>query len=110
MKQRWRTHDEAMAESFRKDPEFAADLLTDVIADGDEAELLILLRQLSKAFGGVTKIAARSGLNATSLYRTLSRRGNPELKSFTAILKAMGMQVAIRVAERPKGARPRRAA
>jgi len=29
------------------------------------------------------------------LYRTLSEKGNPELKTLSAILKAMGMRLAI---------------
>ena len=54
------------------------------------------LRRLSKAFGGVQKLAADAELNATTLYRTLSPQGNPELKSLTALLRAMGMQLAVR--------------
>jgi probable addiction module antidote protein len=51
---------------------------------------------MSKAFGGVGQIAERSDLNAKSLYRALSARGNPELKTLVAILKAMGMRLSIR--------------
>ena len=40
-------------------------------------------------------------LNATQLYRTLSEEGNPELKSLTAVLKAMGLRLAV---ERVKAA------
>ena len=34
-------------------------------------------------------------LNATTLYRTLSPQGNPELRSLTAILKVMGVRLAV---------------
>jgi DNA-binding phage protein len=34
-------------------------------------------------------------LNAKTLYRTLSAHGNPEMKSLMAILKAMGMRLAV---------------
>lgn len=40
-------------------------------------------------------IAEKAQLNATQLYRTLSAEGNPELRSLTAVLKAMGMRLAI---------------
>lgn len=44
-------HDEAMAEQFRADPVYAAELLTEMRRNGDSAELDILLRQMAKAFG-----------------------------------------------------------
>ena len=91
-----RSHEAATVESFRKDPQFAAEYLNAVLADGDQEELLIALRRLSKAFGGVPKLAEEAELNATTLYRTLSPKGNPELKSLTALLRAMGMQLAVR--------------
>ena len=45
-----RSHAEAMAELFQVDPSFAADLLAEVVRDGDANELAILKRQLSGAF------------------------------------------------------------
>lgn len=90
-----RAHDESMAELFREDPAFAAKYLDDVLNDGDQADLLIALRQLAQAFGGVPAIAAKAQLNATQLYRTLSAEGNPELRSLTAVLKAMGLRLAV---------------
>lgn len=44
-----RHHDEAMAETFRADPTYAAELLASVKADGDAAELAIVRRQMAKA-------------------------------------------------------------
>ena len=80
---------------FRNDPELAAEYLNSVLADGDEADLMLALRSLSQAFGGVQEVARQAEVNAHSLYRTLSERGNPELKTLSAILKAMGMRLAI---------------
>ncbi|NVD73222.1 hypothetical protein HUX88_22150 [Duganella sp. BJB1802] len=48
-----RPHDEAMAELFRDDPEFAAYALCDVLADGDELDLALLLPQLEETFSAV---------------------------------------------------------
>jgi len=45
-----RSHDEAMAELFRADSAYAAELLAEVVCDGDAEELAILERQLSAAF------------------------------------------------------------
>src|SRR5262245_13281377 len=91
-----RSHEEATVESFRKDPMFAAEYLNSILEDGDQEELMVALRRMSKAFGGVSKLAEEAELNATTLYRTLSPKGNPELKSLTALLRAMGMQLAVR--------------
>lgn len=90
-----RSHDEAMAELLKKDPAYALELLNSILADGDQAELLITLRQMTKAFGGVQAVAERANLNPTQLYRTLSEEGNPELRSLSAILKAMGLRLAV---------------
>jgi probable addiction module antidote protein len=91
----YRTHESATIESFRKDPRFAAEYLNAVLAEGDQEELLVALRYMAEAFGGVPSLAARAQLNATTLYRTLSPKGNPELKSLTALLNAMGMRLAV---------------
>lgn len=88
-------HDEAMVDVYRQDPAFAASVLNSTIADGDKDELLLLLRQMSKAFGGAQKIAEESKLNRTQIYRTLSAKGNPSFVNLRAILNAMGMRLAI---------------
>ena len=90
-----RTHDEATVESFRRDPKFAAAYLNAVLEDGDRAEFMTAIRYVTKAFGGVHAIAEKTQLNATSLYRTLSEAGNPELKSFMEIMKAVGMRILV---------------
>jgi probable addiction module antidote protein len=90
-----RTHDEAMAELFKKNPAYALELLNGILEDGEQGELLIALRQMTKAFGGVQDVAERANLNPTQLYRTLSEYGNPELRSLSAILKAMGLRLAV---------------
>ena len=88
-----RSHQEATIESFRRDPKFAAAYLNAILEDGDRAELMVVLRYLTEAFGGVSAVAGKTGLNTSALYRTLSPRGNPELKSFMNIMKAVGMRI-----------------
>lgn len=43
-----RSHDDAMAELFRDDPALAAATLNAILADGDQGELLVALRQMGK--------------------------------------------------------------
>ena len=87
--------DIVMAEMYRNDPELARDMLNSILENGNQGELLIVLRQMTKAFGGVQAVAEKANLNPTQLYRTLSPDGNPALSSFTAIIKAMGMKICL---------------
>lgn len=88
-------HDTAMAEVFRSDPAYAVELLNSILEDGEQAELLIALRQMAEAFGGVRSVAKSAELNPSQLYRTLSEKGNPEVRSLSAILRVMGLRLAI---------------
>lgn len=96
-----KSHDESMAELYQQDPAYAVEMLNSILEDGEQGELLVALRQMTKAFGGVQSIAEKANLNPTQLYRTLSEEGNPELASLAAILKAMGLRLAV---ERVKAA------
>ena len=88
------SHEEATIESFRQDPDYAAEYLNAVLEDGDQEELMLALRRVASAFG-MKEIAESSKLNPKTIYRTLSPAGNPELRSFQAILGAMGMRLAV---------------
>lgn len=88
-------HEEATVRHFRDDPEFALYFLDATLADGDQQEIMLALRRVALAFGGIPEVAAKAGLNPTTLYRTLSETGNPELRSLTALLGAMGMRLAV---------------
>jgi probable addiction module antidote protein len=88
------SHEDATIESFRKDPDYAAEYLNAVLEDGSQEELMLALRRMASAFG-MKEVAESSKLNPKTLYRTLSSAGNPELRSFQAILGAMGMRLAV---------------
>lgn len=88
------SHEEATIQSFKRDPEFAAEYLNAVLEDGTQEELMLALRRIAEAFG-VKDVAEAAHLNPKTIYRTLSPSGNPELKSFQAILGAMGMRLAV---------------
>ena len=106
----YRSHEDATVQSFATDPEYAAEYLNAVLEDGDEAELLVALNRLAKAFGGITSVAAQVELNGTSLYRTLSKNGNPELRTLVKVLRVMHLKLAVRPATDAVPAAPSRAA
>ena len=55
----------AMAEIFREDPAYAGELLNSILEDGDQGELLIALRQMTQAFGGVAATDDQSEMTLT---------------------------------------------
>lgn len=83
-----------------KDSENAAAYVEAAIEEGDPAGLLKALRNVAEARGGITRIAEKTGLNREALYRTLSKRGNPQLKSLAAILDATGLRLSVTPAAR----------
>jgi probable addiction module antidote protein len=79
-----------------KDPSEAAAYLEAVIEEGDSAALMLALRQVADAQGGVAKIARKAKLTREATYRMLSKSGNPELRSLRALLKAAGLRLAVK--------------
>jgi probable addiction module antidote protein len=82
-----------------KDPAEAAAYLEAVIEDGDQAALMLALRQVAQAQGGIAEIARRAKLTREATYKMLSKAGNPELRSLNALLKATGLRIAVRPIE-----------
>ena len=79
------------------DPIEAAAYLDAALEDGDRAVFLLAIRNVIQAFGGMTQISRRTGLNRENLYRVLSEQGNPELNSLEKLLKALGLRLAVEV-------------
>ena len=82
-----------------KDPEEAAAYLEAAIEDADRGALTLALRHIAQALGGVAAIARRSKLTREATYRMLSKSGNPELRSLTAILSAAGLRLSVKPIE-----------
>ena len=95
MNKNYADHETATINSLKNDTTFAAEYLNAVIEDGDSSEIMTALRRISKAGGGVSGIAAETNLNAKTLYRTLSSKGNPSLKNLLAILSALNLKLTI---------------
>jgi probable addiction module antidote protein len=79
-----------------QDPAEAAAYLEAVIDEGDQAALMLSLRQVAQAQGGIAKIARKAKLTREATYKMLSASGNPELRSLTAILAATGLRIGVR--------------
>jgi probable addiction module antidote protein len=92
------SHDEAIIRRLRKDPEFAAEYVKAALEDTEEPLVLLLaLRHLAQA-RGIAKVAKAAGIERESLYRALSRRGNPRLSTLVAVTKAIGLKLTVEAA------------
>ena len=76
-----------------QNPEFAAAYFNAALEEGDMSTILLTIKNLVEAKGGMSKIAKETGLNRESLYRALSEDGNPKLSTFYKILHALGMKL-----------------
>lgn len=89
------SHEEVMVKKLRKDPKFAAEYLKAAMEDSDEPQvLLIALRQIAKA-KGIAKIAKKAHIERESLYRALSKKGNPRFSTIAAVTKALGLNLTV---------------
>jgi probable addiction module antidote protein len=57
--------------------------------------LLIALRRVAEARGGIAKVAKLAGIERESLYRALSAKGNPRLSTLVAVTKAVGLKLTV---------------
>jgi probable addiction module antidote protein len=62
---------------------------------GGVEDFLEALRHLAQAGSGMADVARKAGVSRESLYRTLSRRGNPQFKTVLGVIGALGMRVQI---------------
>lgn len=91
-------HDE-LIESLKNPTE--ADLylelaMEEYYEDGNVEALLLALRNIAEAKGGMGQLAKHTNLNRQNLYQVLSKKGNPTLDTFELILKSLGYRLAIK--------------
>ncbi len=89
-------HEEALIKELRQNPKFAAEYLKAAMEDSDAPDvLLVALRHVAEANGGMAKIAKKAGIERESLYRALSPKGNPRLSTLFAVTRAVGLRLTL---------------
>ncbi len=87
---------ECVVEELRNDPQFAVEYLKVALEDNENpGVLLIALRRVAEARGGIAKVAKLAGIERESLYRALSAKGNPRLSTLVAVTKAVGLKLTV---------------
>jgi probable addiction module antidote protein len=90
------SNDECMIQELREDPEFAIEYLKVAFEDVENpGVLLIALRRIAEARGGIAKVAKAAGIERESLYRALSAKGNPRLSTLRAVTQAVGLRLTV---------------
>ena len=91
-----------------KNPDEATHYLNACLEDDDARVFLLALRDVAEAHGGITALSRTAHLNRESLYRMLSKSGNPSLDSLAAVFSACGLRLAVQSTQ--PGRRKRRVA
>jgi len=86
------SHEEVMGELLQ-DEELLAAYLDEAIHEGLDV-FLVALGDAAKS-KGMTDIAMLTKLNRESLYKALSKTGNPKLITVSTALKALGLRLSI---------------
>jgi probable addiction module antidote protein len=79
------------------DPEYAAEYLNAHLDANDTDNLeafMLALRDVATAYG-IATISEKASLGRESLYKSLSKSGNPKIDTLAALLNAMGLKLAV---------------
>lgn len=93
-----RDYREQLIESLKDPKEATAYLqvaLDEYQSDGNSEALLIALRNIADAKGGISKLSKKTHLNRQSLYNTLSHKGNPKLRTLGILIKVLGFHLIV---------------
>jgi probable addiction module antidote protein len=91
-------HDGGVVDMLKADPELAdvylATALEEAGLPGGQFALLAALRHIAEA-QGMAQVAEKAGIPRESLYRALSPKGNPTIKTLLAVIGAAGLQLGV---------------
>ena len=93
------SHDEIVIGMLKAAPDFANEYLVTALEEADlpggQFALLDALRHIAEAQGR-SAVAARAGIPRESLYRALSPKGNPTIKTCLAVVRGAGLHLEVR--------------
>ncbi len=94
MPKRTKKYEESLVESLKDPKEAAAYLNAHLDEEDSEDVFLLALRDVARAHG-VGEIAETASLGRESLYKALSKDGNPKLSTLRSLLKAIGLKLSV---------------
>lgn len=95
-----RNFKQTVVERVQRDPDFAKALLDEaamLFLNGEPDTARLVLRDLVNATIGFDGLAVETAKPVKSLYRMLSRNGNPSMDSLSAILRVMRQRLGVSI-------------
>ena len=78
-----------------QDPDYAVLYLEEALGLEDQGAFLVALKHLVEASGGMKALSDHVEVTRPSLYKALSREGNPTLRTLREILRPLGLKLSI---------------
>lgn len=78
-----------------KEPEHAATFLNAVLEGENRDYFFPALRNVAKAWGSLSLLAELSDISRTTMYRALSRQGNPDFRQIAAMMDTLGLRLTV---------------
>lgn len=97
MPKRTSSYDDALLADLRNPEEAAAYLAASLedTSDPDAEKLFLMaLQNVARAYG-MQEVAEKTSLGRESLYKALSKQGNPKLRTLTAVLESVGLRLSV---------------
>lgn len=96
MKNSIRFEDYVVSE-FKENPEaiesYAKVVFEEYAKNRDDKALLISLKLIAEAKGGITSLARKSSLNREHLQKLFAGKSSPKFNTLTSILNALGLSI-----------------
>jgi probable addiction module antidote protein len=85
-----------------KDPKERVGYINAALEDGDPKILLSVLEDCVEAMGGISWLSRETHLSRPSLYKIMSKKGNPKYDSLAKVLSAFGLRLNVSLAKSKK--------
>ena len=83
-----------------KDPKKREAFINEALEEGDPKILLAVLEDCAEALGGISWLSRETHLSRPSLYKILSKQGNPKYDSLAKVLSAFGLRLNVSLSEK----------
>lgn len=77
---------------YVRTPEDVVELLNDAFESGEPGYVTVALGVVARS-EGMTKLAARTGINRQALYTALGENGNPTLETLLKVISQLGLKL-----------------
>lgn len=96
---KYRKHRDVVIEKLKNDVEYRNMYMQLALEEYQEESnmqsLLLSLRYVAEALGGVPELSKKTNIAKTSLYKVLSENGNPKLDTVNTILNGLGYKIQV---------------